>query len=187
MTRRTVRISGGELKGRTLLVPPPIRPSGGRLREALFDVWQSRIRDAVLFDLFAGSGAVGVEALSRGARRVVLVEADRSVLKILRRNIQSLPGADVLLLEAELPEDLDRISTRLPTPADLVFADPPYEFGAYDELLAAVVSLLAEEGELAIEHRAKLELPERVGDLTRIKTRRYGDSSLSFYGRHPKR
>lgn len=187
MTTRTVRISGGELKGRTLSVPAPIRPSGGRLREALFDIWQDRIRDAVLFDLFAGSGAIGVEALSRGARRVVLVESDRLVLKILRQNLQSLPAADVLLLEAKLPGDLDRISARLPAPADLIFADPPYDFGAYDELLAAVVPLLAEEGELAIEHRAKLELPDRVGDLTRLTTRRYGDSGLSFYGRHPKR
>lgn len=183
MTKRTVRISGGELKGRALAVPAPIRPSGGRLREALFDIWQGRIRDAILFDLFAGSGAIGIEALSRGARRVVFVESDVSVLKILRQNLQILPATDVLVLAGELPGDLERISGRLPTTADLIFADPPYGFAAYDELLSAVAPLLAAEGEMAIEHCARIELPARVGDLTQIATRRYGDTRLSFYGR----
>jgi 16S rRNA (guanine(966)-N(2))-methyltransferase RsmD len=153
------------------------------LREALFDIWQGRIRDVILFDLFAGSGAIGLEALSRGARRVVFVEADRSVLEILRQNLQGLPPASVLVLEGELPGDLVRISDRLPTSADLIFADPPYGFAAYDELLAAMASLLAPEGEMALEHRAKFELPAQVGDLTQIDTRRYGDSGLSLYSK----
>jgi 16S rRNA (guanine(966)-N(2))-methyltransferase RsmD len=183
LIKRAVRISGGELKGRALAVPAPIRPSGARLREALFDIWQGRIQDAVLFDFFAGSGAIGLEALSRGARHVVFVESDRSVLKILRQNLQTLPATGVLVLEGELPGDLERISERLPTSADLIFADPPYDFAAYEELLAAVASLLAAEGEMAIEHRAKTELPARVGDLTQTASRRYGDSRLSFYSR----
>ncbi|MGB6362394.1 MAG: 16S rRNA (guanine(966)-N(2))-methyltransferase RsmD [Thermoanaerobaculia bacterium] len=183
MTRKAIRISGGEIKGRVLSVPARIRPSGARLREALFDIWQSRIRDAVLLDLFAGSGAIGLEALSRGARRVVFVDSDGSVLKILRQNLQTLPATDVLVLAGELPGDLERLSDRLPTTADLIFADPPYDFAAYDELIEAVAPLLAVEGEMAIEHRAKIELPARVGDLTQITTRPYGDSRLSFYGR----
>lgn len=183
MSKRTVRISGGELKGRTLAIPAAIRPSGGRLRGALFDIWQGRIRDATLFDLFAGSGAIGLEALSRGARQVVFVESEKKVLEILRRNLQGLPSTDVLVLQAELPGDLDRISDRLPTAADLIFADPPYDFAAYEELIGAASSLLAAEGEMAIEHHAKIELPARVGDLKQVTIRRYGDSSLSFYGR----
>lgn len=183
MIKRAVRISGGELKGRALTVPAPIRPSGARLREALFDIWQGRIRDAVLLDLFAGSGAIGLEALSRGARRVVFVESDVSVREILRQNLQTLPATDVLVLAGELPGDLESISGRLPKTADLIFADPPYDFAAYGELIAAVAPLLAAEGEMAIEHRAKTELPARAGDLTQISTRSYGDSRLSFYCR----
>jgi len=187
LIKRALRISGGELKGRALAVPAPIRPSGARLREALLDIWQGRVRDAVLFDLFAGSGAIGLEALSRGARRVVFVESDRSVLEILRQNLQTLPATEVLVLAGELPGDLERLSDRLPASADLIFADPPYDFAAYDELLAGVGSLLAAEGEMAIEHRAKIELPAQVGDLTQKATRRYGDSRLSFYSQQQNR
>ena len=183
MNTRAVRLSGGELKGRTLTVPALIRPSGGRLREALFDIWQGRIRDAILFDLFAGSGAIGLEALSRGARQVVFVESEKTVLEILRQNLQGLPAKDVLVLEAALPGDLLRISDRLPTAADLIFADPPYDFAGYEELIAPTTSLLAAEGEMGIEHRARIELPARVGDLEQVTVRRYGDSSLSFYSR----
>lgn len=183
MSTRTVRISGGELKGRTLLVPASIRPSPARLREALFDIWQSRIRDAVVFDLFAGSGAIGVEALSRGARTVVFVESDRSVLETLRQNIRIVPAALTLVVEAELPKDLERITDRLPATADLIFADPPYGFAEYEELVAAVVPLLAPDGDLTIEHRDKTELPERIGELKLSATRRYGDSRLSSYCR----
>lgn len=183
MSKRTVRISGGELKGRTLAVPARIRPSGSRLREALFDIWQGRVRDAILLDLFAGSGAVGLEALSRGARQVVFVDADKAVLEILRQNLQGLPATDLVVLAAELPGDLERISDRLPTAADLIFADPPYDFAAYEELLAASSSLLAVGGEMVVEHRVQVELPARVGDLRQFTKRRYGDSSLSFYVR----
>lgn len=177
-----VRVTGGLHRGRYLAVPPGARPTEGRVREALFSIWREPLDGgARLLDLFAGSGVVGLEAAGRGALRVVCVEKDRRSFSLLQSNRDRLGEALVEIRRGELPGALAEMMARGDGPFDLVFADPPYRFSAYAELLAAVEPLLAEHGEVAIEHSARTAMPAEVGGLIRVDERRYGESALSFY------
>jgi 16S rRNA (guanine966-N2)-methyltransferase len=183
-----VRISGGLFRGRGLAVPPGARPTEGRVREALFSIWRDRLENARILDLFAGSGAVGLEALGRGALRLVAVDADVRAVKMLESNVESL-GQDVRgLVEIRrlgLPAGLAHLIQEGAGPFDLVFVDPPYNFGSYEELLAGVVPLLTADPEVAVEHASRRDMPIEVGGLVRVDVRRYGEGSVSFYRRGP--
>lgn len=183
MSPGSVRILGGELRGRTLRVPPGVRPSEGRLREALFSIWQARLPGARFLDLFAGSGAVGLEALGRGAVEVVLVEHDRRAVARLRENCEQLDVAGWRVHDGRLPGALGDPYFASLAPFDLVFADPPYAFEARARLLAAAAPLLAASGQMALEHPARLAPPEEAGGLALVDSRRYGESGLAFYER----
>lgn len=178
-----VRITGGVHRGRRLEVPPSARPTGGRLREALLSIWGPRLEGCRFLDLFAGSGAVGLEAASRGAREVLAVEGDLRALRLLERNRRSLEEELLTVRRLTLPAGLRRLHEEGAGPFDLVFADPPYAFAGYESLLAGVEPLLAEDGEVAVEHSGRRPPPRLAGGLVRGETRRYGDSALSFYRR----
>lgn len=139
------------------------------------------LRSARVLDLFAGSGAVGLEAAGRGALRVLCVDSDRRAFPILQSNRDRLGESLVDLRRLDLPAGLADLAARGEGPFDLVFADPPYRFSGYTALLAAAAPLLAEDGELAIEHSARVTLPTETAGLIRTDQRRYGESSLSFY------
>ena len=175
----SLRVSGGRLAGRRLNVPAGVRPTEGRVREALFSIWQARLDGAAFLDLFAGSGAVGIEALSRGASAVVGVEGDPRVAAALRRSLAVLDlSGQYRLVRARWSVARERLGEAT---FDLVFADPPYAFDAYDELVRAIVPRLTANGVLAIEHGVRRELrPEPIPTLDR---RRYGTSALTFFGR----
>lgn len=175
-----VRITGGEGKGRSLAVPPGARPTEGRVREALFSIWQERLPGARVLDLFAGSGVVGLEAVGRGALSAVCADEDPRSVKAIERNAAAL-GTPVTIRRLPLPAGLARLARE--GPFDLIFADPPYAFQDYGKLLAAAASLLASDGEIAVEHSTRGELPLETGELVRVDVRRYGESSLSFYRR----
>lgn len=182
-----VRVTGGLHRGRYLVVPDGARPTEGRVREALFSIWHEPLEGgARLLDLFAGSGVVGLEAAGRGALRVVCVERDRRAFSLLQGNRDRLGEALVEIRRGELPGVLTELLTRGDGPFDLVFADPPYKFSAYVELLAGVEPLLAEDGEVAIEHSARTEMPVEAGGLIRVDQRRYGECALSFYRHGPR-
>lgn len=176
-----MRISAGSLRGRRLPVPRRIRPTAGRTREALFDIWSGRLAGARFLDLYAGSGGVGLEAASRGAELVVLVEGEARIVRQLRALCDELAPERVTVLRADLPAELADLSRRLATTFDLVFADPPYRFRDFPRLLAGIESLLGPQAEVAIEHSCRLELPERIGRLERGERRGYGGSCLSLY------
>ena len=185
-----VRVAGGLHKGRKLTVPPQARPTEGRVREALFSMWREPLSEgARLLDLFAGSGVVGLEAAGRGALRVVCVDGDRRTFSILQSNRDRLNEALVELRVLELPGGLAELAERESERFDLVFADPPYAFSGYAALVAAVAPLLAEGGEVAVEHSARATLPVEVPAATpiegralvRVDQRTYGESALSFY------
>jgi len=181
-----VRIIAGDLRGRRLKSPrgESTRPTSDRVREALFDILAPRISGAVFLDAYAGTGAVGIEALSRGAERVVFVESEAAVARLLSENL----GAFGLLPRSRLEEaPFARVARRLATdgPFDLVFLDPPYGPG---EILRAlrlcdVAGLLDEDGTLIAEHDAKLALPEREGSLLRSRANRYGGTMLTMFRR----
>lgn len=204
-----VRVTGGEHKGRTLRVPRGARPTEGRVREALFSIWGAELPGGRFLDLFAGSGAVAVEAAGRGALTVVAVEADRRASHRLQGNVDHLGLGDLVeVRRGRLPELLGRWASEgraqpgegeAPGPFDLIFADPPYDFREYPELLRAAATVLAEGGQIAVEHSARVELPVELpavggtggarGEdplprpLVRADVRRYGECALSFYRR----
>lgn len=182
-----MRIIAGAYKGRHLKSPPSmnVRPTSDRLRETLFNVIAPRIQDTRFLDLCAGSGAVGIEALSRGARHVTFVDRSRRSCTLIEANIElcRIPEEQQVIYCSEVSEFL-RQSTSQETPWDIVFFDPPYK-DAYLKTLeflgAQSAKLLTDDGLLIVEHHHKNTLPETIGALNRTRVLKQGDSSLSFY------
>jgi 16S rRNA (guanine(966)-N(2))-methyltransferase RsmD len=176
-----MNIIAGKARGRKLKTLPgeATRPTQGKVRAALFSTLMAWIPDAAWLDLYAGSGAVGLEAVSRGARRAVLVEVAAPAVAIVRENIAltKLEGLEVLALDA-----MAAIARLKGQRFDVVFMDPPY---ADDPVpLAEAVeaaNLLGDSGRLVIEHRRDRPMPEAIGGLARLKTNNYAETALSFY------
>lgn len=177
-----IRVASGAMKGRKLEVPAGVRPTEQKVREALFSIWGERLAEATVLDLFAGSGAVAIEAISRGALATTLVESNRSVVAALKRNTAILPVGSFRLLALPVDRALGELA-REAASFDLVFADPPYAWVPDAGFLAACSVLLGPGGMLAIEHSARSALPSTAGDLVRTDARRYGESALAFYGK----
>jgi 16S rRNA (guanine966-N2)-methyltransferase len=184
MRSRGIRVSSGAFKGRQLEVPDGIRPTEQKVREALFSIWGERTAEAELLDLFAGTGAVGIEAASRGALTVTLVESDRRVLAALKRNAALLPAGSFRLLALPVDRALAELRER-GVEFDLVFADPPYSWVPVIDFFAGCSALLRPGGALAVEHSARVVLPLETAQLVRTGTRRYGESALTFFGMSP--
>lgn len=175
------RIIAGSAGGRRLSVPPgtTTRPTSDRAREGLFSTLGSltELDGATVLDLYAGSGALGLEALSRGAAAATLVEDDPLALAAIQRNALSLEltptviDAEVSAFLAAAPE----------TTYDVVVLDPPYELEV-DEVLRALVPWLAEEAVVAVERRTRGGRPTWPDGLTAVRDRRYGEATL-WYGR----
>lgn len=178
-----VRVTGGAHRGRGLAVPPGARPTEGRVREALFSIWSDRLEGARVLDLFAGSGVVGLEAVGRGALSALLIDENLRAVKTLEDNLARIGEKTVEIRRLSLPGGLGRLTEA--GPFDLIYADPPYNFQPYDALIAGAAPLLATDGELVVEHSTRRDLPVQAGELVRIDTRKYGESSLSFYRKGP--
>jgi 16S rRNA (guanine(966)-N(2))-methyltransferase RsmD len=177
-----LRLTAGRHGGRVLAVPRDVRPTGGRVREALFSIWGERVEGARVLELFAGSGAVALEALGRGAAAATAVERDARALAALAANAEALgERAALTVRRGALPAELARLARAGEGPFDLVFADPPYRFGDYPGLLAGVAPLLAAGGEVVLEHSVQAGVPDEAAGLVRVDRRRYGESALSFY------
>jgi len=184
-----MRIIAGSLRSRTLEAPPGLatRPTSDRLRETLFNVLAPRIQGAAFLDLYAGSGAVGIEALSRGAAQVVFVERTPAALKVLRGNLARLGiTAGFHVQPGSVAAYLRKSRTGHAVKFDLVFLDPPYdaadEYAATLGLLGGAASGLLAPGALVIaEHRRKERLDESYGNLLRARLLEQGDAALSFY------
>ncbi|HHY93322.1 MAG TPA: 16S rRNA (guanine(966)-N(2))-methyltransferase RsmD [Firmicutes bacterium] len=179
-----MRVIAGSERGRRLLCPPGqrVRPTSDRVREALFDILQHRIPEARVLDLFAGTGALGIEALSRGARQAVFVDDHPTSLATVRTNLERCGlTARAQVLRADAVTYLRRPATQ-DAPFDVIFADPPYRWGGTSALLGRISpALLAPGGVVIYEHARKEEPPEQVGNLKRVRQQRYGDTVLSFY------
>jgi 16S rRNA (guanine966-N2)-methyltransferase len=191
-----VRVTGGTFRGRGLAVPAGARPTEGRVREALFSIWADRVEQCRFLDLFAGSGVVGVEAASRGALQVLCIDQDLQAVRTIAANAARLGEALLSTRRLTLPAGLARLAADgtdgAAGPAvaggvagarcfDLAFADPPYRYDAYEALLVGLRPLLAAGAEVAVEHSSRRTLPPAAGPLVRTGSRRYGESSLSFY------
>jgi 16S rRNA (guanine(966)-N(2))-methyltransferase RsmD len=176
-----LRLTGGLYRGRRLRVPKGVRPTEGRLREALFSIWQEELPGARFLDLFAGAGAVGLEAVGRGAKAVVLVEGDPRALRTVGENVTALGAGEVArTYRLRLPAGLAVLRAR-EAPFDLAFVDPPYGFAEAPALLARLRELLAPGGSVAFEHGSRDTPPAAPARLGLEETRCYGGSCLSFY------
>jgi 16S rRNA (guanine966-N2)-methyltransferase len=173
-----MRVIGGEFRSRVLKSVPglDVRPTPDRLREALFNVLAPRISGVVFADLYAGTGAVGIEALSRGALKSIFVEQNRAAVNVLRQNLKSLElEARAQVLQGRTTALLGGIH------ADIVFLDPPYALEG--EYLTALTKLGARSPHLVIvQHDVRLKLAPAYGALQQTRVLRQGDNCLSFYG-----
>lgn len=178
-----LRISGGVYRGRKITVPETARPTEGRVREALFSILAERLEGAIVLDLFAGSGALGFEALSRGAAKAVLIDSAKKAVEALgkSRDQLGLRKDDAVILLANLPFPKPSEKLAAEGPFDLIFADPPYDFELREELLAMVAPLLKVGGDFVLEHASRQPAPESCGPMTLHRVKAYGGSALSFY------
>ena len=185
-----MRIIAGSLRSRTLEAPPGLatRPTSDRLRETLFNVLAPRIQGAAFLDLYAGSGAVGMEALSRGAAQVEFVERTPVALKVLRGNLERLGITAGFRIHAVAVGAFLRRAAEAPKREryEVVFLDPPWdaaeEYAATLGLLGGSAAGLLGAGVLVIaEHRKKQGLEDSYGLLERTRLLEQGDAALSFY------
>ena len=178
-----MRVIAGKARGLRLLSPPDgvlIRPTLDRVREAIFNILGPVIDGARFLDLFSGTGANGIEALSRGAREAVFVDGNPRSLALIRENLQRtrLEKA-ATCVRIRLPKGLESLKSSF----DVVYADPPHDFTGYDDLLEAVAhqALLAEGGRVLIEHARRTRMSESIAGLTRFREAVYGETSVSFF------
>ena len=181
------RILGGRGKGRRLKTPrgEATRPTGARVRQSLFDILAPRLPGCAFLDAFAGNGGVGLEALSRGASRVVLVDQSRAAIEVLRENARALAGAggDVQIFHQDTRIALAALADS-GVRFDLIYLDPPYASDLYEPLLELAEHLLETTGLVVAEHFHKRALPETIGGLVSTRSVRIGDHTLTFYARH---
>jgi 16S rRNA (guanine(966)-N(2))-methyltransferase RsmD len=180
-----MRIVAGRFRGRTLKTPSgaSVRPTTDRLRETLFNVLAGRVGGAAVLDGFAGTGAVGIEALSRGAANVTFVESDPRAIRLIERNLERCGVSDRYAIIRAGFADAARRSP--PGLFDLVFLDPPYGPDAIVGTLESAAPLVAPGGLLIFEHARRDAVPSRVASIAKTRDIDSGDSALSFYSVEP--
>jgi 16S rRNA (guanine(966)-N(2))-methyltransferase RsmD len=180
-----MRVIGGHDRGRRLRAPRGVRtrPTADRVRVTLFDVLGPSVAGARVLDLFAGTGAVGIEALSRGAARIVLVERDQSALRALRANLAALGAsrAAARVIAGDVLDVLPVIGAQ-EGPFDVVVLDPPYATALAGRALGALAAAgVCREGtEVVVQHSTRTVLPDVQGLAPHRRPRRFGDTALTF-------
>ena len=176
-----MRVITGKYKGRSLAAPENVaRPTLDRMKETLFNILGAKLIDACVLDLFAGSGQLAIECLSRGARRAILCDNSREALTAIKANFAKI-GETPEIEFCDFRECLARIVEKL----DVIFVDPPYKSNFYNIVLTEVDKreLLSNDGWVVCEHSATDELPQSVGALTLFDCRKMGTVKFSFYKR----
>jgi 16S rRNA (guanine966-N2)-methyltransferase len=180
-----MRVISGKFKGRRLKGPQGtgLRPTGDRLKETLFNILGPGVAHSVVLDVFAGTGAIGIEALSRGAGEVVFVDSGVEGRRLIRENLV-LCGVErgYRIIEQDAFMAL-RALARHQFRADIIFFDPPYDWKPYCDLLDIIFKkeLVTGFSRVVIEHHRKADLPETADEYTRTRIVRQGDHCLSFY------
>ncbi len=181
-----MRVIAGKFRSRRLKGPGVmrLRPTSDRLRETVFNILGPAVEDSLFVDLFAGTGAIGIEAISRGAREVVFIESHTKAARLIRENLAALgirAGAE--LMEMDAMRGLEKLADRRVV-ADFIYVDPPYEDAqAYLSALEFLDAshLIAPRGVVIVEHHWRTQLPERFERLERTRQIEQGDAMLSFY------
>ena len=187
-----MKISGGTVKGRRtatkrLLIKNSegerLRPTSSKVREALFDILRNKIEGASFVDLYAGTGTVGLEALSRGAGRSVFVEPDELRIRTIKNNVLEIGFLEqALVIKGRAYEFLQKASAENES-YDIFFIDPPYDSEEIEKVLPLLgeEGLVSEDGVVIVEHFFKRHVPEKAGRLKMKRSYRYGDTMLTLY------
>ena len=181
-----MRVIAGKYRSRILKGPGllKLRPTSDRLRETLFNVLGPAIADSLFIDAYAGTGAIGIEAISRGASEVIFIESNAKAARLVRQNLESLEIRSAAeMVEADAIKGFQRIASRHVV-ADFIFLDPPYENEEdYLRVLEFLDNshLIAAQGVVIVEHYYKMNLPERLERLERSRVLEQGDAALSFF------
>lgn len=179
-----VRITAGEFKGLVLKIPKQLRATEAKVRLAIFNILGDFIVDARVLDGFAGSGALGIEALSRGAVFAAFVDSDTEAALDIRENLEKVeaPPDTWKIVHLEMERAVPALAKSEP-PFDLILLDPPYRTDDGKKALNAIAqcAILAPAGLLVIEHDQRTVLPTVIGPLQHSRRHRYGDTVLSFY------
>ena len=179
-----LRIIGGNLKGKRLYSIPGtiIRPTADRLRESIFNILSFRVQDAVVLDLFAGTGAFGIEALSRGAESAVFVDNNKSVISVIDRNVRSCAlDNSAKIIKWDINKNLNCLKSFSPA-FNLVFLDPPYNQGLIQPALSNLEQSrsLGKEAYFVIEHSPLEKIPKDLSNFEVTDQRKYGKILVSF-------
>ena len=176
-----MRVIAGRFKGRRLFSPrfAGVRPTSDRLKETLFNVIGARVEGAAVLDAFAGSGAVGIEALSRGAADVTFIEHNPRARALIRRNLAHCGvTSGYAIVGVALPDAVRRLERAR---FDLIFLDPPYESEGLEPALDRLAGLVEPSGLLVLEHARRRPVPESAATLVQVRRVRVGEGAIALY------
>ncbi|MGO9145970.1 MAG: 16S rRNA (guanine(966)-N(2))-methyltransferase RsmD [Desulfomonilia bacterium] len=170
----SIRICGGRYRSIRLDCPTSrVRPTTDRVKEAIFSTLVHDLEDSIVLDLFAGSGSLGIEAISRGASQVTFVEKSQECIKVIERNIETIGAQQRSII---IKSDVRTYIDKCPASFDLIFMDPPYHKDLASQLAPHVYNLLNIGGILVVEHSIREDVPLAVW-----KSKRYGDTAISYF------
>ncbi|MCL2634824.1 MAG: 16S rRNA (guanine(966)-N(2))-methyltransferase RsmD [Oscillospiraceae bacterium] len=175
-----MRIITGSAKGKRLKTVEGVtsRPTGDKIKEAIFSVIQFDVENAVVLDLFAGSGQLGIEALSRGARSAYFNDAAQSAVVVIHENLQNTGLSDKAHVSRQYAEKFLRNTDNR---FDIAFVDPPYNIGLVNKVLPKLIEKMHPDGIIICEHEKELTLPENIEIFNTDKTYRHGSTSVTIY------
>jgi len=177
-----VRIVAGEFKGRRLLSPPDkqVRPTSDKVKEALFSILGEKVQGAVCCDLFAGTGSLGLEAVSRGSEKCFFCDNAGESIKLIKENVKACRAEDRSEI---IHSDYRKALSKMEVQADIFFLDPPYKKDLWEKSMEMIaeLGLLAPGGVIAAEHQRDKELPDEIACFKKTKERRYGTVVLSLF------
>lgn len=180
-----MRVITGKAKGHKLKAPCGFktRPTADRVKESIFNIIGDTINNSVVLDLYSGSGNIGIEFLSRGAQKCFFIESDVSTVKIIKENLDKTGLINQAYVFKNLVLDSIKILSKKEKKFDFIFMDPPYNKNLVIPTLNEIhkSKVLEEQGVIIIEHESKTLLPDRVLSFIRTDTRKYGDTSVTFY------
>ncbi|MCE5195317.1 MAG: 16S rRNA (guanine(966)-N(2))-methyltransferase RsmD [Nitrospiraceae bacterium] len=187
-----LRISGGEFKGRKISSKKrktssndqdSLRPTSAKVRESIFNIIAGIHEGFIFIDLYAGTGAVGIEAISRGAAKVFFIETDRKRSSYIQKMIDKYNCADKADVTCSCADDFIRNAIDEGMKADVIFVDPPYHSNELDNIMEILSDgqMLSDDGIIIAEHHSKKKLSEETGNLRQKKTYKYGDTTLTLF------
>lgn len=180
-----MRVISGKARGLKLNTPKneDVRPTTDRVKESLFNIINGYIIDGEILDLFAGTGSLGIECLSRGANKCVFVDVSKTSIDIVKSNIKKARVEDnAEILNIDYKSAIDKVKNKT-YKFDIIFMDPPYYENMFIDALKKIdgSDILKDDGIIVVEHDTKQEFPESIGNLIKDRSKKYGNTTLTFY------